>query len=306
MLANLSHTSASFDLVGSAVASFDLVGSAVECLSNDTLLGNVLTPAGCARRCKSTPGCEFFVSGFGDKAGRCYQEYTANETCIEGWEVDLYDFYKLNDSPADTPVDGGSTLLPSPELDTHVSYDQWTYASTDASFHRIKAGYECDDGANTKLRDVDTPQECADSCANYGNCTFFLYGFNTKRKQCWVEWTHSADCPEGWEKDDFDFYMLLPAVPRAPPSSPSPPAPPPAPPPMPPPVYPSMEHSTGFIAGMLAGSGFMMAVTLLLMIPLLTILAKLLRSRQQKQPRPCPPPAHVKLVPPARRYAHVP
>mmetsp|Transcript_19534 Transcript_19534/g.63423 ORF Transcript_19534/g.63423 Transcript_19534/m.63423 type:complete len:204 (+) Transcript_19534:111-722(+) len=59
-------------------------------------------------------------------------------------------------------------------------------------------------------------------------------------------------------------------------------APPPAPPPMPPPVYPSMEHSTGFIAGMLAGSGFMMAVTLLLMIPLLTILAKLLRSRQQK------------------------
>jgi len=295
-------------------AFYDLVRTGVECLSNDTLLAEVLTPAGCARRCKSTPGCEFFIHGFGAKAGRCYQEYTASETCIEGWEDDLYDFYKLNDSPADTPelLDGGSTLFPSPELDTHFSYDiqlTSTSASVDASFHRIKAGYECDDGANTKLHNVDTPQECANSCATSGNCTFFLFGFNTKRKQCWVEWTQSADCPEGWEKDDFDFYMLLPAVPRAPPSPPSPPASPPAPPalpPMPPPVYPSMEHGTGFIAGMLAGSGFMMAVTLLLMIPLLTILAKLLRSRRQKQPRPCPPPAHVKLVPPARRYAHVP
>ena len=106
-----------------------------ECSSSDTDLGVQPTVADCAKQCRNTPGCKFFIygklcraassEGFGasswhslwlkpgspwherglwapcpegDKQGRCYYENTTSASCPEGWQDDAYDFYELDDT----------------------------------------------------------------------------------------------------------------------------------------------------------------------------------------------------------------
>ena len=50
--------------------------------------------------------------------------------------------------------------------------------------------------------------ECASACENTNGCKFFVYGTGVKDGYCYWEKTKSADCPEGWEGDKYDFYSL--------------------------------------------------------------------------------------------------
>ena len=64
--------------------------------------GSYSTPAPSTNACAATAGCEHFVFGTGAKAGRCFHELTSSASCPEGWESDLYDFFRLPALPADT------------------------------------------------------------------------------------------------------------------------------------------------------------------------------------------------------------
>ena len=67
----------------------------MECKSSDSKLGNFGSLDECAAACKKTTGCNFFIYGFGTKSGACYWEFTEQNSCDEGWEEDLYDFYEM-------------------------------------------------------------------------------------------------------------------------------------------------------------------------------------------------------------------
>ena len=50
--------------------------------------------------------------------------------------------------------------------------------------------------------------ECASACRDTNGCQFFVYGTRWKAGYCYWEKTASADCPEGWEDDNYDFFSL--------------------------------------------------------------------------------------------------
>ena len=37
---------------------------------------------------------------------------------------------------------------------------------------------------------------------------YFIFGVGEKRGMCFLEETASADCPEGWEDDQYFFYEV--------------------------------------------------------------------------------------------------
>ena len=59
-------------------------------------------------------------------------------------------------------------------------------------------------------------QLCTEACAQYGenhptSCQFFLYSTDVASGSCWIEFTASEDCPEGWRENSYDFYRFEPA-----------------------------------------------------------------------------------------------
>ena len=50
--------------------------------------------------------------------------------------------------------------------------------------------------------------ECIDACVNKAGCQFIIFGINDKAGECWMEKTADEFCPEGFEKDDYNFYMI--------------------------------------------------------------------------------------------------
>ena len=58
-----------------------------------------------------------------------------------------------------------------------------------------------------------TVDECAMACADEvaPPCRYFIAGKSWKAGRCFAEYTASADCPEGWETDLYDFYESCPA-----------------------------------------------------------------------------------------------
>merc|ERR1712100_494544 len=77
-----------------------LVKKGYECNSKEHDYGEVASVKACADKCKATKGCNFFVFGTGDKAGKCDWEKTTSASCPEGWQKDEYDFYKMNGASA--------------------------------------------------------------------------------------------------------------------------------------------------------------------------------------------------------------
>ena len=67
----------------------------MECKSSDSKLGTFRSLEECAAACQKTTDCNFFVYGIGRKSGACYWEFTKQNSCVEGWEEDLYDFYEM-------------------------------------------------------------------------------------------------------------------------------------------------------------------------------------------------------------------
>merc|ERR1711881_243379 len=53
-----------------------------------------------------------------------------------------------------------------------------------------------------------TEKQCAEECKQHPECTFFVFGINQKAGMCYVEFTESEACEEGYEEDEFNFYKL--------------------------------------------------------------------------------------------------
>mmetsp|Transcript_8104 Transcript_8104/g.17593 ORF Transcript_8104/g.17593 Transcript_8104/m.17593 type:complete len:1018 (+) Transcript_8104:105-3158(+) len=71
----------------------------------------------------------------------------------------------------------------------------------------VKAGAECGSRGQRVGGSVDSIQECAAAADGAGG-QFFIYGKGIKSGLCYVENTTSAECPEGWQSDLYDFYEL--------------------------------------------------------------------------------------------------
>ena len=76
---------------------WSLVKAGVECNSHDRWFGKVDSANHCARKCLDDKHCRFFIFGTaGTKLGDCYSENTATVDCVEGWEEDTFDFYRVS------------------------------------------------------------------------------------------------------------------------------------------------------------------------------------------------------------------
>jgi len=272
-------------------AAFELVSTHSECSSDDSKLGDFsATTSGlqqCADACASVSGCKAFDFGRNGtaRAGLCWYEHvTAESNCAGHMQThDDYDFYRLKlpepPSPPGLPASpGGPPIFPWASsyvayMSYNPSYDYEQYTGSKYEwameddvgvfgYERLRAGAECDDGDDNKLGMFDAVVKCAEACVQAANCTYFIYGVNSKRGQCWQEWTKDACKTEGFEEDDFDFYRVhkggLP--PRAPPSPSAPPPalPSPALPPAPPqpPAAPTFEIMLAFRERAAAAAAF--------------------------------------------------
>merc|ERR1711862_121060 len=90
--------------------------------------------------------------------------------------------------------------------------------SHDTPHRLVKENVECLSG-DALLGWYKTPGQCADAVKDDGG-KFFIYGRETgdhtghgftygpKKGLCYKEDTTSEQCPEGWEKDAYDFYAI--------------------------------------------------------------------------------------------------
>merc|ERR1719285_794877 len=83
-----------------SIGGYTLIESDAECGSSDHSLGT-LPLQDCANEVRAQGG-EYFIYGKGRKNGKCYIEFTTSADCPEGFESDLYDFYKLAQEEAES------------------------------------------------------------------------------------------------------------------------------------------------------------------------------------------------------------
>eukprot|EP01043_Picozoa_sp_COSAG02_P012697 COSAG02_NODE_494_length_21161_cov_48.367534_8_plen_1392_part_00 len=174
-------------------ADVQLVHSGGECMSIDVDLGNFANVSACADACVAWSGvCNFFIYGECTHAwncgGNCHREVTSDASCPEGWQTKRYNFYSIDrpQSPAPLPND----------------------------VQLVHSGGECRSYDNN-LGTFATLSECADACvaSPYGQCNFFIYGIDGKAGNCYREVTSDASCPQGWERDSYNFYSISRAAP---------------------------------------------------------------------------------------------
>jgi len=165
-----------YEVTNNAEAQYNLVKSNAECKSRGADLGKKDTVTQCAETVRLEGG-RFFIYGHGlFKDKNCWMESTQSASCPEGWQKDDYNFY---------------------ELINHYS----------AEYSLVKENVECR-SKGTDLGKKDTVTQCAYAARSLGG-RFFIYGHGLfKDKNCWIEGTHSASCPEGWQNDDYNFYEL--------------------------------------------------------------------------------------------------
>jgi len=78
--------------------------------------------------------------------------------------------------------------------------------SDGASFELIKSGHECK-SSDSFLGKFSNVEDCANRAGETGS-QFFVYGTDSKAGKCYNEFTRSASCPEGWERDSYNFYEI--------------------------------------------------------------------------------------------------
>jgi len=68
-----------------------------QCSSNDLRLGDFKSLGQCAEACALSASCRFFI--YQALSGDCYQEYTLQASCLEGWDYSdtAFTFYELED-----------------------------------------------------------------------------------------------------------------------------------------------------------------------------------------------------------------
>lgn len=69
----------------------------------------------------------------------------------------------------------------------------------------LKCGFECESD-DVLLGEFSTISDCAIACRDKAGCKFVSYGTGDKAGQCYWEKTGDKNCPEGWQRDYFDFY----------------------------------------------------------------------------------------------------
>jgi hypothetical protein len=201
---------------------YTLIHEQVECMSDDANLGDQTSLDNCALACSRHQGCVFFIYGTGFKSGRCYAELTASAACSEGWEADHFDFYGLGSA---TPPSSPRIVLPpsSPPLPPTspppppLPLPPPPPPSPPLSpFRILKRDAECmsedmmlhDDSECDGVTCIMTVEMCANKCESIEGCDFFIFGKGFKDGRCYWEKTSDASCPEGWETDEYDFYLL--------------------------------------------------------------------------------------------------
>jgi len=157
------------DINPTPISNPHLIRQGAECRSGDIWLGRLSSVHICAAVVMANGGT-FFIYGTGGKQGSCYQENTKSAQCPEGWETDSYNFYSVD------------------------------------AFQLIKRGAECI-SSDQSMGIQSSLHACATVVMANGG-TFFIYGTGGKQGWCYQENTKSAQCPEGWETDSYNFYSL--------------------------------------------------------------------------------------------------
>ena len=186
-----------------------------ECGSSDSYLGKFSTIDECAKACYRTNGCHFFIYGYVSKKGKCYWEKipgapgdcvrtTATDDCKvdcqDGWERDSYDFWALNSEYR--------WIINQQKIQVVFFNLQFLWlGSPPDGLIAIKYSSECKSG-DQSLGWKASLKECASACRDTVGCVYFIYGYGGKQGRCYWEKTKSADCPEKWEADNYDFYAL--------------------------------------------------------------------------------------------------
>ena len=92
-------------------------------------------------------------------------------------------------------------------LDTYIDIEITETGFCCPASGQAEVGVECESG-DKYLGRKDSLNECASECQATEGCEYFVYGTGWKTGMCFWEKTTSADCPEGWEKDHYNFYSL--------------------------------------------------------------------------------------------------
>ena len=86
----------------------------------------------------------------------------------------------------------------------------WTtlVPSTVQEYISVRRGAECT-SADAHFGRYESVELCEAACAAAFACRFFIFGVGNKSGHCWQEFTESANCSEGWQADDYDFYSMV-------------------------------------------------------------------------------------------------
>ena len=79
----------------SYTADFKLLKAGHRCSSTYTTLGSVYAVEDCAKLCRDTKGCQFFIIQNNGGKESCYWQHTLDPSCSEGWIEANFDFYGL-------------------------------------------------------------------------------------------------------------------------------------------------------------------------------------------------------------------
>jgi hypothetical protein len=154
-----------------------------ECKAKGVFLGSFPSVTKCSKEVLKNGGQFFNYGNFLHKSGKCYMKKTEFEDCPEGWEPDMYDFYRF----------------------------QWTLMQSARSIGEsegrlIKENVQC-----------KSPDEYVGWFVSLEKCAravkekqgqFFIYGKKMKKWLCYLESTDSEECPEGFQKAHYDFYEV--------------------------------------------------------------------------------------------------
>ena len=82
-------------LLTQSAVGFILLKADHECNSDDHDLTDKNSVEECAAACQAKASCHYFKYGKASKAKQCFHETTTTDSCSEGWDSDVYDFYSL-------------------------------------------------------------------------------------------------------------------------------------------------------------------------------------------------------------------
>ena len=107
------------------------------------------------------------------------------------------------------------------KLYSNLSCTSFTDMSS-VNYRLVKSSHECKSSDKLLGKNVPSASRCAQLCKQQPGCKFFTLGSNCYYDEgwkcyafhngdlgkCYWEKTNYASCPEGWDRDTYDFYEL--------------------------------------------------------------------------------------------------